>query len=169
MKSFVLIMFAIALLTACGGGGGEPYAESDAPAEAAPVHVKVDPREPREVPAAKEAASDEDWPAKVHNKNIEIVQVLNIIEPVADYIVAGFNQYGDRFSPTLQEEWQDTQHQLTAALGLYEDCNKRMEAGSFDKQLFLDMEEVWQLLVKTGVAGVRTKQMIDEELGRMMG
>ena len=168
MKYLLTIVFVIALVAGCGGGG-EQYAESAAPAEAAPVHIKVDPREPREVPAAKEAASDEDWPAKVHNKNIEIVQVLNIIEPVADYIVAGFNQYGDRFSPTLQEEWQDTQHQLTAALGLYEDCNKRMEAGSFDKKLFLDMEEVWQLLVKTGVAGLRTKQMIDEELGRMMG
>jgi hypothetical protein len=44
-----------------------------------------------------------------------------------------------------------------------------MEAGDFDKQLFLDLEETWQLLVKTGVAGVRTKSMVDSELARLKG
>jgi len=43
-----------------------------------------------------------------------------------------------------------------------------MAAGNTDKQLFLDLEEVWQLLVKTGVAGVRTKSMVDAELKRMI-
>jgi hypothetical protein len=81
--------------------------------------------------------------------------------------ITSFAQYGDQFSPTLQEEWEDTQVQLTAALTLYEDCNERRASGSFEKQLFLDMEEVWQLLVKTGVAGVRTQSMVDSEVRRM--
>jgi len=93
--------------------------------------------------------------------------VLNVINPVAAYITAGFEQYGDRFSDTLQEEWGDTQAQLTAAPTLYESCKERRSAGQFDKQLFLDMEEVWQLLVKTGVAGVRTKSMIDSEVKKI--
>jgi hypothetical protein len=116
-----------------------------------------------EVPDPVEVASDTDWKSRCHNKDIEIIGVLNIINPVAAYITAGFEQYGDRFSETLKEEWADTQVQLTAALTLYESCKERRTAGQFDKQLFLDMEEVWQLLVKTGVAGVRTKSMVDSE------
>ena len=46
-------------------------------------------------------------------------------------------------------------------------CKERKAAGTFDKQLFLDLEEVWQLLVKTGVAGTRAKAMVDAELQRM--
>ena len=94
---------------------------------------------------------------------------LNVINPVAAYITAGFDQYGDRFSDVLNEEWGDTQVQLTAALTLYESVKQRRDAGEFDKQLFLDMEEVWQLLVKTGVAGVRTKSMVDSESKRITG
>ncbi|HEB83844.1 MAG TPA: hypothetical protein ENI92_02455, partial [Bacteroidetes bacterium] len=101
--------------------------------------------------------SNEDWEAKVHNKNIEVLQVINIVNPVAAYITAGFKKYGDKFSPTLKEEWTDTQAQLTQALTLYDDCKKRMEKKQYDKQLFLDLEGVWQVLVKTGVAGVRTQ------------
>jgi hypothetical protein len=123
--------------------------------------------DPLPVPEPKTPSSDTDWESKVHNKNIEIVQVLNIINPVAAYITEGFKQYGDKFSDTLNEEWEDTQVQLTKALGLYADCNERIDKGAFDKQLFLDMEEVWQLLVKTGVAGVRAKSMIDSELAAM--
>ena len=52
---------------------------------------------------------------------------------------------------------------------LYEDCQGRIDSGEADKQLFLDMEGVWQILVKTGVAGVRTKSMIDAELAAMTG
>ena len=44
-----------------------------------------------------------------------------------------------------------------------------MAAGQFDKQLFLDLEQVWQILVKTGVAGVRTKSMVDSEMARITG
>ena len=83
--------------------------------------------------------------------------------------MAGFDQYGDRFSPTLHEEWEDTQAQLTAAMTLYDDCKKRREGGEIDKQLFLDMENVWQMLVKTGVAGVRAKSMVNSELARITG
>ena len=121
------------------------------------------------VPEAKTVASEDDWAARVHNKNIEVIQVINIINPVAAYLTEGFKQYGDRFSPTLQEEWVDTQAQLGAALGLYGSCQERMEAGEADKELFLDLEEVWQLLVKTGVAGMRTKQMVDAEVSGFRG
>ncbi|MGW8179225.1 MAG: hypothetical protein ACWGQW_10765, partial [bacterium] len=116
----------------------------------------------------KEVSSPEDWEAKAHNKEIEVIQVLNIINPVAAYITEGFKQYGDRFPPTLQEEWGDTQQQLTKALTLYESCKERKKSGEFDKKLFLDLEEVWQLLVKTGVAGVRTKSMVDAQLKQIV-
>ena len=44
-----------------------------------------------------------------------------------------------------------------------------MAAGEYDKRLFLDLEQVWQSLVKTGVAGVRTKSMVDSELAKLKG
>lgn len=67
----------------------------------------------------------------------------------------------------MHEEWVDTQAQLTQALKLYESGKKRIEAGKYDKQLFLDLENAWQILVKTGVAGVRTKTMLDAELKKL--
>jgi hypothetical protein len=149
----------------CGGGEVTDYAdEADAPKG---VQIQAEAPEPMEVPERRESSSDTDWEAKAHNKEIEIIEVLNIINPIAAYITEGFKQYGERFSPTLQEEWGDTREQLTKALTLYEDCKKRKAEGKFDKQLFLDLEESWQLLVKTGVAGVRTKSMVDSELQRM--
>ena len=163
MRSLTIGILAAALAVGCGGTDGAPAGEAEAEA---PL-LTVEATDPLPVPEPVEVTSDEDWEAKVHNKDIEVLQVINIINPVAAYITKGFEQYGERFSPTLQEEWTDTQVQLTAALTLYESCNERRSAGEYDKKLFLDMEEVWQLLVKTGVAGVRTKSMVDSEVKRI--
>ena len=164
----VLTVICVMLVAAgCGGGSGEAGSAAPAAAAERPL-VEVEMPAPLELPEAQTVTSDTDWGAKAHNKEIEIIQVLNVINPVATYITAGFDLHGSKFSPTLQEEWVDTQAQLGAALTLYEDCKSRRAAGQIDKQLFLDMEEVWQLLVKTGVAGVRTKSMVDDELRRSM-
>jgi len=167
MKKFAILVLIPGLLLGCGGTSDEADYEAEA-AAAAPVLLEVDPPAPIEVPERRDVTADDDWAARVHNKNIEVLEVMNIINPIAAYIVVGFEKYGDRFSETLQEEWDDTQVQLTQATTLYESCKERMAAGNTDKQLFLDLEEVWQLLVKTGVAGVRTKSMVDAELKRMI-
>jgi len=164
MRVLVTVLCLAGLVGCAGGGEATPAETAAAPARAL---IKVDAPEALEVPAPVVLTSDSDWEGKAHNKDIEIIEVLNVINPVAAYITAGFDQYGERFSDVLNEEWDDTQVQLTAALTLYESCKERRSAGSYDKQLFLDMEEVWQLLVKTGVAGVRTKTMIDSEVKRM--
>jgi len=161
MIRITIALLAAFLLFGCGGDTGESTEGAEEPQG---VQLNVEVPAPLEEPQPKEVSSDTDWEAKAHNKEIEVIQVLNIITPVAAYITEGFKQYGDRFSPTLQEEWGDTQEQLTKALTLYESCKQRKAAGEYDKQLFLDLEEVWQLLVKTGVAGVRTKQMVDSAL-----
>ena len=168
MKKIAMFILVPALLIGCGGASDETVYEAAEPA-AEPVLIEVEAPPAIEVPERVEVASDDDWAARVHNKNVEVLEVVNIINPVAAYITEGFKQYGNSFSPTLQEEWADTQVQLTAATTLYGDCQKRMEAGGYDKKLFLDLEEVWQLLVKTGVAGVRTKSMVDAELARFSG
>ena len=167
MKGLLTVLCVAGLMVGCGGGGGDTAEYSEATQAPERALIQVEAPEPMAVPEPVEVASDTDWEARAHNKDIEIIEVLNIINPVAAYIAAGFEQYGDRFSETLQEEWVDTQAQLTAALTLYESCKERRSAGQHDKQLFLDMEEVWQLLVKTGVAGVRTKSMIDSEVKRL--
>jgi hypothetical protein len=65
------------------------------------------------------------------------------------------------------EEWDDTVAQLTRANGIYEEAKAKMEQKKFDKSLFLQLEEAWQIYVKVGVAGVRTKTMVDSELEKM--
>jgi len=167
MRGFLTVLCVAGLSIGCGGGGGEPAGQGPPAPSPERVLIQVEAPEPLEAPEAVEVSSDTDWEARIHNKDIEIIGVLNVINPIAAYITVGFEQYGDRFSPVLQEEWEDTQVQLTAAMGLYESCNERRAAGKYDKQLFLDMEEVWQLLVKTGVAGVRTKSMIDAEVKKI--
>jgi hypothetical protein len=167
MKKLTLLVFVTAFAIGCGGGTEEATYEAEEPAAAPLLEVEAPPA--LEVPEPREVTADDDWEAKAHNKNIEVLGVINIINPVAAYIVEGFKQYGDSFSPTLHEEWEDTQVQLTQATTLYDSCKERMEAGDFNKQLFLDLEEVWQLLVKTGVAGVRTKSMVDSELAKLKG
>ena len=164
-RMFVVGLVALAF-AGCSGGAEDA---ADQVAAEAPALIKVEAPEPVPVPEPQTVSSETDWAAKAHNKEIEVLQVVNIINPVAVYITAGFEQYGDKFSETLHEEWADTQVQLTKALTLYEDCKARKAAGKFDKQLFLDLEEVWQLLVKTGVAGLRTKSMVDAELQRAIG
>jgi hypothetical protein len=163
MKRLLTLAWLPVVLIACAPseeGGQDQAAEAAGPG----IQLDVTPPEPLEVPEPKPVSSDTDWEAKAHNKNIEVIEVMNVINPVAAYITKGFDEYGDRFSPVLQEEWSDTQAQLTKATTLYEASQERMAAGEYDRELFLDLEEVWQLLVKTGVAGVRTKSMVDQEL-----
>jgi hypothetical protein len=167
MKKLAIFVFIPVLLLGCGGVADEASYEAE-PQDEAPL-LEVQMPEPIPVPEAKEVSSDDDWEAKAHNKNNEVLGVLNVINPVATYIIAGFEQYGDSFSDVLQEEWVDTQAQLGQATTLYDSCKERMAAGDYDKQLFLDLEQVWQTLVKTGVAGVRTKSMVDSELKRLKG
>jgi len=168
MKKIAMFILVPALLIGCGGASDENVYEAAEPA-AEPVLIEVEAPPAIEVPERVEVASDDDWAARVHNKNVEVLEVVNIINPVAAYITEGFKQYGNSFSPTLQEEWEDTQVQLGQAMTLYDSCKERMGAGEYDEALFLDLEEVWQLLVKTGVAGVRTKSMIDSEVARLKG
>ena len=162
--SILLLLSIPCLLFGCSEAAEVAQYDDAAPKG---VQLNVEAPAPLEEPERREVSSETDWEAKTHNKEIEVIQVINIINPVAAYITEGFKQYGNRFSPTLQEEWEDTQVQLTKALTLYESCKERKAAGSFDKQLFLDLEEVWQLLVKTGVAGIRAKSMVDSELQKM--
>ena len=167
MKLTMLLIVALALVIGCSGGE-EEYAEQ--PQESIPgITLNVQAPDPIPVPDRETPSSDTDWEARVHNKDIEIIEILNIINPIAAFLTEGFKQYGRQFSEPVHEEWEDTQVQLTKALTLYDDCKKRREAGEYNKQLFLDMEEVWQLLVKTGVAGVRTKSMVDSELAAISG
>jgi hypothetical protein len=164
-----LIPLLVILLYLCGCGGGDERAPAvSTGGEPSGATVEYTAPEPTPVPEYKMPQSDTDWEAKVNNKEIEVIQVLNIINPIAAFISAGFEQYGDRIeNPTVHEEWKDTGEQLTKALNLYESCMERKKGGKFDKKLFLDMEETWQMLVKTGVAGVRTKSMLDAELKKL--
>jgi hypothetical protein len=161
----IIIIGIFAGLAVIGCSQEDTYVEGTAD-QASGLVVKAESPEPMAVPAYIEPKSDSDWEAKVNNKNAEIIGVLNIINPVATYIIAAFDQYDDKLGEVTHEEWEDTGAQLGRANAIYEDCKKRMADKMFDKQLFLDLEEAWQVYVKVGVAGVRTKSMIDNDLKR---
>jgi len=164
MNRLIPFVLIVAYLCACGGGGDMDTSPS-ADVSSAGAVVQYTAPEAIAVPEYMALKSETDWEAKVNNKDIEIIQVINIINPIAAFLTAGFEQFGGKIeNPTLHEEWGDTQEQLTKALTLYESCKARKSENKFDKKLFLDMEDTWQLLVKTGVAGVRTKSMLDAEL-----
>ena len=130
MKKLAMIIFVSAFVFGCGGSVDEATYEAEAPA-AEPVLLEVEAPPALEVAEPKEVTGEDDWEARVHNKNIEVVQVINIIQPIAAYITVGFEQYGSSFSETLHEEWSDTQVQLTRATTLYGSCQERMANGEF--------------------------------------
>jgi len=163
----ILLLGIIAGILMIGCSSDESSYVEDTPADKSPgLVVKAESPEPMVAPDRMEPKSENDWEAIANNKNIEIIGVLNVINPVATYIIAAFDQYGDKLGVITHEEWEDTGAQLGRANGIYEDCKKRMEQKKFDKQLFLDLEEAWQVYVKVGVAGLRTKAMLDDDLKR---
>lgn len=147
--------------------GQQAIAQKETTVKVGAVELTYTVPAPMEVPERIEANSETDWGAKVNNKNAEVVEVLNIINPVAAYLTAAFEQHGDKLSEMTTEEWNDTVAQLTKATSLYSECQKRIKEKKYSKKLFLDLEESWQLLVKVGVAGVRTRTMVDDEFNRM--
>ncbi len=162
--SMWLLSLSVLILVGCSAQQ-EPSSDAAAPATSTLV-VKYETPAPMDVPARVEPASDTDWKAIVNNKNVEIIEVVNILTPVAVYLTAAFEQYGDKFGEFTQEEWVDTQAQLTAASTKWEECKQRMADSTYDRQLFLDLEEAWQIFVKVGVAGLRTKTMVEADLAR---
>jgi hypothetical protein len=163
IKYFLFVLTMMILLYGCSKQETEATVEESKQPQAYTVNVTAP--EPLPVPQKIDPKSETDWESRTNNKNMEIVQVLNILYPVAAYITAAFEQHGDKLSDLTVEEWEDTQNQLTRASELYEKCKAKLENKEFNKQLFLNLEETWQLFVKVGSAGVRTKKMIDQELG----
>jgi hypothetical protein len=161
----VAVLLALTLVMGCA----QQESSSDAEQAAAVAASKVTYETPAalDVPATMVPADENDWAAKVNNKNAEIIGVLNILNPVAAYLTAAFEQYGTKFSQTTNEEWTDTVAQLTAANTIYGECKESMDQGKADKDLFLKLEEAWQIYVKVGVAGIRTKSMVDSELASL--
>jgi uncharacterized protein YcfL len=78
MKKIALFILVSALLIGCGGSSDETvYEVEESTAEAVLLEVEAPPA--IEVPERLEVASDDDWAARVHNKNIEVLEIINII------------------------------------------------------------------------------------------
>ena len=99
MRTAILGLVALFLM-GCGQQAAPPEDQSAA-ADKPLLNVKAP--DPVPMPDRMVPSSDTDWKAKVNNKDIEVIQVINIINPVAAFITEGFKQYGDRFSDQLQE------------------------------------------------------------------
>lgn len=164
LRALLIVTILIGLLLT-GCSREESSSSADEPSAPA-LTVNFESPVAIEIPPRMEPKSDADWEAIVNNKNAEIIEVLNILNPVAAYIIAAFEQYSGKLGEITHEEWTDTQEQLARAGEIYDDCKNRMDAGNIDKKLFLDLEEAWQVFVKVGVAGLRTKAMIESDLAR---
>ena len=75
MKRALIASFV--LLAVAGCGASEEPAEQAA-AEQAPL-IEVEAPEPIPEPEPKTVASDTDWEAKAHNKEIEVIQVIIVV------------------------------------------------------------------------------------------
>ncbi len=165
-KNIIPALGAIILLAGCSGDTSTPETKQET-ASASTAKVSFKAPDAIAVPERVTPKNENDWEARVNNKNAEVIEVLNILNPVAAYLTAAFEQYGDKLTERTHEEWDDTVAQLTKATTMYGECNKQMEQKKYDKKLFLKLEESWQTLVKVGVAGVRTKTMVDDELSKL--
>ncbi len=104
-----------------------------------------------------------DWNARCDAKVAEIEGVIEILGPVVTYLTEAFEK--NTFTETTTEEWGDAVTQFTLANKYYDQAKGWMKDGKFNKRTYLKLEESWQYYVKTGVAGLRTKSMVDAELG----
>lgn len=104
-----------------------------------------------------------DWEARCDAKIVEIEAVIEILGPVVTYLTEAFEK--NTFTETTTEEWGDAVTQFTYANKYYDLAKSWMKEGKYNKLTFLKLEEAWQYYVKTGVAGLRTKSMVDHELG----
>ncbi len=85
MKIMLPLLLAIFFIFGCESKDKTTTSESQGITGGAKV-VYNEP-EPQEVPEPKTPSSDEDWEAKVHNKNIEIIQVFNIINAIYNFFI----------------------------------------------------------------------------------
>jgi len=108
--------------------------------------------------------TDVDWKAKCEVKVQEIEGILQTLQPVVDFLTEAFEN--NEFSDTTTEEWKDAVTQFTTGKTYYEQAKNWMKEGNFNKKTFLKLEESWQYYVKTGVAGLRAKEMVGHELGK---
>ena len=76
MKRILIVCAVAGLMVGCGGGQPAETGGSAAEPPKAAL-IKVEAPEPLEIPEAREVASDTDWEAKAHNKEREILEVLN--------------------------------------------------------------------------------------------
>ena len=81
MKRLAILAFLPVVLIGCGGPAEDGGGQAEAPKSG--IQLDVTPPAALDVPEPVEVSSDTDWEAKAHNKNIEVVQVINIINPVA--------------------------------------------------------------------------------------
>lgn len=104
-----------------------------------------------------------DWNARCDAKVAEIEALIGILGPVVTYLTEAFEK--NTFTETTSEEWGDAVTQFTYANKYYDLAKGWMKDGKYNKRTYLKLEESWQYYVKTGVAGLRAKSMVDHELG----
>jgi len=73
MRRLLIGILTITLVAGCGGTDSAPAGEPEAEA---PL-LTVEAPEALAVPEPMEVSSEEDWGARVHNKDIEIIGLLN--------------------------------------------------------------------------------------------
>jgi hypothetical protein len=102
---------------------------------------------------------DIDWGEKITKKQTEVEDLLAILGPVVTYISESME--AGRTNEMIEEEWLDAGAQLGDANKMYDECKERIAKKEESKELFLLLENAWQIYVKAGVAGMRAKTMID--------
>lgn len=109
-------------------------------------------------------AQETNWEKRITEKQAAVDSLRETLKPIVSELSNAFEKHGEELSVYTTEEWKDAQHWYSLANSKYEEVKKRLKPENYNQTLYLELEEVWQLYVKAGSAGVRTKFMVDREL-----
>ncbi len=105
--------------------------------------------------AQETAMSRENYKALAEEGYKNAVQTRNIVEGVLKKLEGQLQNA----SKLKKNEVEDAKYWFNKADNLLKDCKKRMDAGKYDKQLVIDLNQSWQWFIKAGSAAVRATMM----------
>ncbi len=105
--------------------------------------------------AQETAMSRKNYKALAEEGYKNAVQTKKIVEGVLKKLEAEL----EGASKLKKNEVEDAKYWFKKADNLLKDCKRRMDAGKYDKQLVIDLNQSWQWFIKAGSAAVRATMM----------
>ncbi len=99
------------------------------------------------------AQEKKDWKTKAEAKHKTAIETKGVIESVFAEVTKGPK------NKMIEGEIKDAVYWKVKADTLLVKCEKKMEKSEYTKKLVYDLDNVWQMYVKTATVGLRIKSM----------